>query len=245
MADAELAQASAQLAAALGAPMGGSVELVAGETPLALTASAAQQLADGAVGSAVASTVSLRPDVRAARARETAAAAGISTERRMLFREAGATLGAKQMMGTNSMIAGLSLPFPLFDQNRGEVARATAERDIARFELAAQERLAAADVAGALGAAHLLTHRAESLARPGPDGLLARADEMRRIALGAYREGAIPLVQVLDAAQAWGETRLTYYRMLYAQHQAVLALIVATGGDLFAAPLTSTSGSPR
>jgi outer membrane protein TolC len=125
------------------------------------------------------------------------------------------------------------------------VTRATAERDVARFDLAAQERLATSDIVGALAAARLLTARAASLAVPGPDGLLSRADEMRRIALGAYREGAIPLVQVLDAARTWGETRLTYYRTLYAQHQAVLTLIVATGGDLFTAPLTPTSGSSR
>ena len=243
MADAELAQASAQITSALGAQTtGGPVEVAAGEAPLALLGAVHQRVTDGG---AFESTVSLRPDVRAARERLSAAAAAISTERRLLFREAGATLGTKQMMGTTSMIAGLSIPFPLFDQNRGEVARATAERDVARFDLAAQERLAEADVAGSLAAAHLLTARAETLARPGPDGLLARADEMRRIALGAYREGAIPLVQVLDAARAWGETRLTYYRTLYAQHQAVLALIVATGGDLFTAPLTPTSGSSR
>jgi outer membrane protein, heavy metal efflux system len=243
MADAELAQATAQLAAALGAPVAdGPMEIVAGEAPLALNADAEARLADGG---AVVSAVSLRPDVRAARERETAAAAGIRTERRMLVRDVGATLGAKQMMGTTSMIAGLSLPFPLFEQNRGEVTRATAERDVARFDLAAQERLATSDIVGALAAARLLTARAEVLAVPGPDGLLSRADEMRRIALGAYREGAIPLVQVLDAARTWGETRLTYYRTLYAQHQAVLTLIVATGGDLFTAPLTPTSGSSR
>jgi cobalt-zinc-cadmium efflux system outer membrane protein len=242
MADAELAQAAAQLVAALGAPTGGPVEIAAGESPLALVSAGEGRFADGV---ALASTVSLRPDVRAARERETAASAGISTERRLLFREAGATLGVKQTMGTSSMIAGLSLPFPLFDQNRGEVARAAAERDVARFDLAAQERLATADVAGSLAAARLLTTRAQTLAQPGQDGLLGRADEMRRIALGAYREGAIPLVQVLDAARAWADTRLTYYRTLYAQHQAVLALIVATGGDLFTAPLTPTSGSSR
>lgn len=149
------------------------------------------------------------------------------------------------MMGTNSMIAGLSLPFPLFDQNRGELGRATAERDVARFDLAVQERQAHADVLGATEVARLLTDRASALAQPGAEGLLARADEMRRIALGAYREGAIPLVQLLDAARAWGDTRLTFYRTLYAQHQAVLALVVAIGGDLFTQSLTSTTGSPR
>jgi cobalt-zinc-cadmium efflux system outer membrane protein len=163
----------------------------------------------------------------------------------MLFRDAGATLGAKQMMGTTSMIAGLSIPFPLFDQNRGEVARATAERDVARYDLVAQERAAYADAAGAAAAARLLAERAMALGAGGPDSFLARADEMRRITLGAYREGAVPLLQVLDAARTWGDARLTFYRTLYAQHQAALALVVATGGDLFTAPLTPAPGVPR
>jgi cobalt-zinc-cadmium efflux system outer membrane protein len=250
MAEAELAQASAQLAGYLGAPGAfGGIEVAAGELPLALPSNATRLVTNDTTmepgaGPPV-SSLSVRPDIRAAREHEAAAAAGISTERRMLFREAGATLGVKQMMGTSSMIAGLSLPFPLFDQNRGEVARATAEHDIARYDLAAQERLAYADVAGTAAAARLLSDRMDAMVGPGPNGLLARADEMRRIALGAYREGAIPLLQVLDAARAWGDARLTFYRTLYAQHQIVLALIVANGGDLFTAPLTTASGSPR
>src|SRR4051812_15190966 len=88
MADAELAQATSQLAAALGASTGGPVEIAAGESPLALVGAGDGRFADGV---ALASTVSLRPDVRAARERETAATADISTERRLLFREAGAT----------------------------------------------------------------------------------------------------------------------------------------------------------
>jgi cobalt-zinc-cadmium efflux system outer membrane protein len=251
MAEADFAQANAQLASFLGAPSpSAAMSVVAGEEALPLRATFAQQLvamdtAPARAGGPPASTLSLRPDVRAAREREAAAAAGISTERRMLFREAAATVGVKQMMGTSSMIAGLSLPFPLFDQNRGEVARATAERDVAHYELAAQERLAHAEVTGTSAAARLLTDRMETLARVGPNGLLARADEMRRIALGAYREGAIPLIQVLDAARAWGDARLTFYRTLYAQHQIVLALVVASGGDLFTTPLQSATGSSR
>jgi len=234
MAEAELAQASAQLAAYLDAPAnGGSFDVAAGEAPLPLGNASAM------------GGLSVRPDIRAARERETAAAAAIGTEQRLLLREAGLTLGVKQMMGTNSMVAGLSFPFPLFDQNRGEVTRATAERDVARYDLAWAERLATEDIAGASAAARLLTDRANALAQPAANGLLARADEMRHIALGAYREGAIPLIQVLDAARAWGDTRLTYYRTLYLQHQAVLALIVATGGDLYSATPTPSTGTPR
>jgi cobalt-zinc-cadmium efflux system outer membrane protein len=162
----------------------------------------------------------------------------------MLIRQLGATIGTKRMAGTTSMIAGLSLPIPLFDANRGEVQRASAERDAAAFELANQERMASAEVVGAFEAARLLTDRARVLTRGGPDNYLARAEEARRIALGAYREGAVPLFQVIDAARTWGDARLTYYRTLYAQHQSVIALLAAEGSDLFAPTLMATLGEP-
>ena len=66
---------------------------------------------------------------------------------------------------------------------------------------------------------------------------LAKADELRRITLGAYREGGAPLLQVLDAARVWGDARITFYTTLFAQHEAVLALVVAQGNDLFVAML--------
>jgi cobalt-zinc-cadmium efflux system outer membrane protein len=250
MAEAELAQATAQLDAYVGAPAvaaGQSVQTAA--LPFALPPGRPIDLPssrDSVVGrGANPDYLSARPDVRAARERATASAAAITTERRQLFREIGATLGSKRTMGTNSMIAGVSLPFPIFNQNGGDVARATAERDVAVYELATQERVASAELQGASDAARLLTDLTVTLAAGGPDNFLARADETRRIALGAYREGAVPLLQVLDAARAWGDARLTFYRTLYAQHQSVLALIVARGGDLFSATLTLTSTGSR
>ena len=153
-------------------------------------------------------------------------------ERSRIVRQLGATMGTKQTMGTTSMIAGVSLPLPLFDFNRGEVRRASADRDVAAFELAAQERLASAEVVGSYEAAQLLTDRATQLTTGGTTSLLFRADDARRIALGAYREGAVPLLSVLDAARTWGDIRLTFYRTLYAQHESVLALLVAQGVDL-------------
>jgi outer membrane protein TolC len=128
------------------------------------------------------------------------------------------------------------MPFPLFDQNRGAIARAAAEREAAGFELAAQERIGRAEIIGTSEAARLLTERAWMLARPTQgQGYLARADEARRISLGAYREGAVPLIQVIDAARAWGEARLAYYQILYAQHESVVELLVAEGVDIASA----------
>ena len=174
-----------------------------------------------------------RSELRASQERLSAAGATVATERGMLIRQLGVTIGAKQTLGTSSLIAGISLPLPLFDQNRGEVARASAEREAASYELAADRRMVRAEVEGAAEAARVLTEQAALLSRGGPDRFLSRADEARRIALGAYREGAVPLIQVLDAARAWSDARVAYYHTLFAQHESVLALLSAEGLDLF------------
>ena len=188
-----------------------------------------------------------RPDIRAARERVAAAGAGVTTERTNLIRQLGLTVGTKRTSGTTSLIAGVSMPFPLFDQNRGAIARAAAEREAATFDLAAQERIGRAEIVGASESARLLTDRARVLAGAARgQGYLARADEARRIALGAYREGAVPLIQVIDAARAWGEAQLVYYQILYAQHESVVQLLVAEGVDIASAlPVLTTGAEAR
>jgi cobalt-zinc-cadmium efflux system outer membrane protein len=239
MQDAEVAQAHAALGAYVSDSRGSGLlpSIAVGEMPLPLPASAsvstgaAPPRADRASPSAL--SIDSRPDVRAARERLAASTAAVAGERSMLVRQLGATVGTMQTGRTRSMIAGVSLPLPLFDQNRGEIQRANAERDAAAFELAAQERTATADLRGARDAAVILTERASRLARQDSTSFLARAEESRRITLGAYREGAVPLFQVIDAARSWAEARMTYYRTIVAQHQSVLALLVAEGLDLF------------
>jgi cobalt-zinc-cadmium efflux system outer membrane protein len=234
---AELAQARAALTAFLSdspAPVGSALLAVDG-MPFPLPAAGR-----------VTSALERRPDVRAGHERVTAATANVAAERAMTFRQLGATIGTMRMSGTTSMIAGISLPVPLFDPNRGEIQRANAERDAALFDLAAQERTANAELRGAYDAARLLTDRAEPLARRDSSSFLARAEESRRIALGAYREGAVPLLQVIDAARTWADVRLTYYRTIFAQQQSVVALIVAQGLDLYSAlPAPATPGDLR
>ena len=221
--DADLADARGMLASFLGDPRSidmRSLNVAIDDRPLSLPS-----------GSAAAGGAN-RPELRAARERLSAANAGTSIERSMILRQLGATIGTKQTAGTTSMIAGLSLPIPLFDSNRGEVARANADRDAAAFELASVERETTAGVAAATEVAALLTERANALAQGGQPALLVRADEARRIALGAYREGAVPLIQVLDAARASADARLAYYRLVYAQHESIVKLILATGDDV-------------
>ncbi|MEO5798776.1 MAG: TolC family protein [Gemmatimonadales bacterium] len=219
--EAELVRARADLLAYLGDPRTGTMGLTVAvdSTPLPLP-----DLSGAAA--------SRRPDLLAASERLSAAASAVALEGRMTFRQVGATFGLKQAAGMSSLIAGLSLPIPIFDANRGQVQRAAAERDIAAFELTAMERVASAEVLGAAEAARILTTRMQALAGSGANGFLARVDESRRIALGSYREGGIPLFQAIDAARAWGDARFSYYRSLYAQHMSVVMLLAAQGADL-------------
>jgi cobalt-zinc-cadmium efflux system outer membrane protein len=226
MQNAELALARAALGALLFGPRtpGVVARVAVDEMPLPLVDASRSE-----------HSIDARPDVRAARERMTASAAGIGAERGMLFRQVGATIGTMQTGRTTSMIAGISVPVPLFDANRGEIQRANAEHDAATFELSTAERSAKADLQGARDAAMILTERTTALTRRDSTTVLARADELRRIALGAYREGAVPLFQVIDAARSWGDARMTYYRTVFAQHQSILTLVVAEGLDLFSA----------
>ena len=234
MHEANQARARAELAAFVGDSGFTPADLVVAidEEPLRLPPFDASVLA--APPDVARADLSRRPDVRAARERLTASDASVTSERTMIVRQLAATFGAKWTEGTTSMVAGLSMPLPIFDPNRGEIQRAAADRDAASFELAARERAARAELAGAYEAARLLTDRVTLLAR-GADGrpsFLARADEARRIALGAYREGAVSLLQVIDAARAWGDSRRAFYETLFAQHESVALLLVARGDDL-------------
>jgi len=168
-----------------------------------------------------------RSDLRAARARAAAARAEVSLQRSMLIRQIGLVFGTKRITGANTLIAGVTLPLPLFEQNRGGREVARGERTAAESELAWSERLALADVAAAYRTAQLLTRQATRL----HGGFITRADESRRITLAAYEEGAATLLQVLDVSRAWADAQVLYYRTLFDQRQSVLELNVAAGLD--------------
>ena len=174
-----------------------------------------------------------RPDLVSARAHVAATRANVTLERTLAARQVGATFGTKQTLGVTSMIAGLSFTVPLFDQNRGEIQRATALRQAADAELRWAERAATAEVRGAYDNATALSARTAKLR----GAMLERAEESERITLSAYREGAASLLQVLDAARMLADTRQMYYRLLFAQRTSMLELRAALGAtDLTAAP---------
>jgi outer membrane protein TolC len=242
MQEVKLAHAQAELAGFIGDSLGAipasrpTVTIPDEPLPLPLSASWSTQGASGR--GPISALLDKRPEVQAARERLSAASSGVGVARSLLIRELGAMVGVKRTEGTSSLMTGLSLPVPIFDQNRGDIARAHAERDLAAAELANTERTVGAEIRGTLEGARLLSQRAQLLAgnRGGrPVRFLAWAAEIRRISVGAYQEGAVPLIQVLDAARAWGEAQVTFYRTLFAQHESIIAVLAAEGTDLFSA----------
>ena len=169
-----------------------------------------------------------RPELAETRERIAASGAMRTHERTLIVRELSAMLGTKTMGGQRSLMAGISAPLPLFDQNRGEIRRASAERVAAEYEHNWAERTIAAEVNAAYEAVRTLSTQAASL----QGALTDRAEETRRITLGAYAEGATTLLQVLDVARATAEARVSFYQLLFAQHEAVLELNSAVGSPL-------------
>jgi cobalt-zinc-cadmium efflux system outer membrane protein len=164
-----------------------------------------------------------RPDVAASFNRVQAAAAGISTERRAIVREIGAMAGVKKMEGERSLMAGLSIPFPLFDRNAGEIQRAQAEQRAAAFEYDQVRRRVGSEIRAAFGATVALESALNKTRN-----LVARAEESRRIAEAAYREGAIPLTQVIEAARALADARQADARAYFGWRAAFIELTSST-----------------
>ncbi len=168
-----------------------------------------------------------RPDILVARARVSAAAAGARLERLSIVRELSVVAGTMHVSGAPAIVAGFNMSLPVFDQNRGEIQRASAERAMATYERQALERQVTAEVKGSYEAVRTISAQ---VVRIGTD-VLRRAEEGRRIAEGAYREGATPLLQVLDAARALAETRRASFRTIFARRQSLIELNAAIGVD--------------
>lgn len=181
-----------------------------------------------------------RPELLTSRARLAAATSAVDVERSVVIRQLGASFGLKRTGSTNGMVAGISMTVPLFDQNEGEIERATGERLAAEQELRWLERAITGEVEAAYQVSTQLTAQVAAL----QPAFLRRAEESRRIALGAYQEGAAPLLQVLDASRALTDARLTYARALVAANQSVFELGIAAGYDAMSAARLGQTAQP-
>lgn len=89
---------------------------------------------------------------------------------------------------------GVGLPLPFLNRNRGAIAEAEAARDRAQADLTAARYQAETDIA------RTTRERTNALSRVQRDqNLVTSANRVASMALTAYREGAAPLANVLEA----------------------------------------------
>ena len=144
------------------------------------------------------------PAVVAAQAEREAAARRVRVERTRAVPDVTVSAGVRRFSGddASAVVAGVSVPIPVFDQNRGNVNAAQGEL------LAAEARLNAArlDAEAELRTALFQVEAAQSrVAAAGETE--ATAAEAYRLTRLAYEAGKSPLVELTNARRALAEAR--------------------------------------
>ena len=128
--------------------------------------------------------------------------------------------------GTVLPTVGVSLLFPLFNWNGGEIRQAQAARDRAQAQLDVTRRESAADMSRAR---RVLAAALDRVARGRR--LLASADGVAAMSLRAYAEGAIPLANVLEAQRNAREALARYIDDVAAANNAAGAVRLFTAPE--------------
>ena len=149
--------------------------------------------------------LAVSPAVRAAEASRNAVATRVSVERTRATPDITVSLGFRRIAGenANTVVAGVAVPLPLFNNNSGAIATASAELAAADARLNAARLNAEADwrVASsqALAADRRLTATAEAE---------AAANEAYRLGRIGYDAGRTPLVELLAARRNLTEAQM-------------------------------------
>lgn len=161
-------------------------------------------------------------DVRLAEAERLTAEARLRGEiaNRRLDPAVGVGVRRIEETGDRAFVAGLSVPLPLFDQNRGNVAAARAEVRAAEARRAGALATAGARVRNA--SANLAAADARVAALEG--AAIPEAGEALRLAQLAYQAGRLSLLELLDAQEAFAAAQSDLIEARQARAQAAAAL---------------------
>lgn len=174
------------------------------------------------------------PAVVVASAERDAAASRVQIERTRAAPDATVSFGARRYAGDDAtaLIAGVSVPLPLFDQNRGAVSAAQAELRAAeaRFDRARAE--AEADIRigyRQIGSAESQVAAAFEVERA--------AEEVYRLTRIGYESGRLPLSEVVVARRGLSDARLRTLDAQLNRVRAEAAIARLQGRAPFGGPL--------
>lgn len=182
------------------------------------------------------------PDVEAARAEERGASAIVAGERERYLPEisVSAMTGAYDAelfpSATKRSQVAVNVAVPIWNGGKRElaVARARADRDVARAIRADRERAAGELMAQAYHG-YLTSRAGVELALVG----LAVSNENYRVQRARYREGATTILDLMEAQVALSESEATLVQARYSTRLALAQIEALLGRRIFATPSTN------
>ena len=142
--------------------------------------------------------------VRVANAEREAAARAVTVQQRLAAPDITAQLGVRQLRIARgpAAVAGISVPLPFFDRNRGNIAAARAELQGAEARAAVARLDAEAGLRATLAMVEAADRRAAAAERS-----ISTAQEGYRLARIAYEAGKSPLIELIVARRNVGLAR--------------------------------------
>lgn len=174
------------------------------------------------------------PTLEAARREEAAAGRDVEVARRERWPVPALTAGPYMNTTPESWAAviGLSVPLPVFDRGQAAMQRAVAEA-----RAAGMQRVAVAyDARAALDRAVEVLARRRAALRSFEANVMARLDDLFRMAQEAYRSGQGGILDLLDVVRTHGELQLEHVDRIADVLEAEVETLAASGriGDLTA-----------
>ena len=224
-ADAELAAAQAEFEAARADQLNalGRLSSLAGlREPLERVTPSLLNRNTSAPPSATVAARSTDPAVRSAEAEHEAAQQRLAVERKRAIPTPTLLVGTRRFSATdtNAWVMSVSVPLPLFDRNRGEIAAARAEVTAAQARLSATQLESDAAWRGAVSQLQVSAARREAA-----DLSESAAREAYRLARTGYDAGRTPLIELLSTRRSLTEaqSRALEARIARVQAEAELA----------------------
>lgn len=169
-----------------------------------------------------------RPSVVAAERSADLAARRVVLERSKATPDVSPFLGYRRVGENNTVLFGITIPLPLSDRNQAGIARAVADEKVAQTEAAQHRQRILAEVESAWAAWQTAQGRVAAV----ESGLLPPAAESLEIARAAYRDGAIGLLEYLEAQRTLADVRHEHARSLFEAQASRLMLELAVGREL-------------
>jgi len=172
-----------------------------------------------------------RPDYRAQELRTQKMETELELSRRLVVPDVTVSAGFLQDSGNVRPYTGtfnINAPIPTWYQFQGEVGKAAAELNASRLELEQIRNSIRADVIASharLMATRAIVHRFETESRE-------RIEKVREAQEFAYNQGAIGLIDLLDAERTYTNLMVEYYSARTDESVAYADLMMALGEDV-------------